>query len=188
MKKNESSKMLTTSNIMGIVKISDELNLEKIYMGLEDSSYEPEQYSGLVYRNVDPQGTVTLFKTGKIICTGVKDKKIVKKIISDLVDKLRSLEIPVYNNYKIQIKNMVFTRTLGHPINLAKVALSFGLENVDYEPDDFPGLIFKITEPKATFILFGSGKIICTGSESNTVAEEAYSKLERKLKRYKILK
>jgi transcription initiation factor TFIID TATA-box-binding protein len=179
---------ISTSNVVGLTKIADELDLEKLYIELENTLYEPEQFSGLIYRNEDPIGTVTLFKSGKILCSGAKSPKIVKKIISDLVNKLKFLDIPVFENYRVQIKNMVFTRTLNYPINLAKVALSFGLENVDYEPNDFPGLIYKTPDPKATFILFESGKIICTGADSNAHAELAFKKLEKKLKRYKIIK
>jgi transcription initiation factor TFIID TATA-box-binding protein len=187
MKKDSSAEKLSTSNVVGLTKIADELDLEKLYVELENTSYEPEQFSGLIYRNDDPMGTVTLFSTGKILCTGAKSPKFVKKIISQLVDKLRFLDVPILNNYKVRIKNFVFTKTLGQPINLAKVALSFGLENVDYEPEDFPGLVYRNEDPKATFILFESGKIICTGADSNAHAESAFKQLEGKLKRYKII-
>lgn len=186
MKKDNVTELLSATNIVGLVKISDELDLKKIYMGLENTSYEPEQFSGLVYRN-ESGGTVTLFKSGKVICTGIKNPKKVNEVISNLMDKLRFLEIPVYKNYSVQIKNMVFTKTIKHQINLAKVALSFGLENVDYEPEGFPGLIYKTEEPRATFILFESGKIICTGAKSNAQAVAAYKNFEHKLKRYKII-
>jgi transcription initiation factor TFIID TATA-box-binding protein len=182
-----SKNQFNTSNVVGIVRISDELDLKKIFIELENTSYEPEQFSGLIYRNDDPAGTVTIFRSGKAICTGSKNPEHLKEIISNLVDKLNYLEIPVYKNYKIEIKNMVFTKTLRKPINLAKVALSFGLENVDYEPDDFPGLIFKTDSPIATFILFESGKIICTGAGSIEHAENAYKELEKKLKRHEIV-
>jgi transcription initiation factor TFIID TATA-box-binding protein len=187
MKKEHSIDAKDISNLVGIVKISDDLDLKKIFIELENASFEPEQFSGLIYRSEDPVGTVTLFKNGKAICTGTKNPKMLKEIISNLVDKLNYLEIPVYKNYKIEIKNMVFTKTLKHPINLAKVALSFGLENVDYEPDDFPGLSYKTDDPRATFIIFESGKIICTGTSSIAQAEEAYKILEKKFIRNKII-
>jgi transcription initiation factor TFIID TATA-box-binding protein len=187
MNKIDSDNQLSTSNVIGLVKISDHLNLEKIYAGLDNTSYEPEQFSGLIYRNEEPPGTVTLFKTGNVICSGANDTKNVRVIISNLLDKLRFLDIPIFDSYKIQIKNIVSTKSLNQSINLAKVALSFGLENVDYEPDDFPGLIYKTEEPRATFIIFESGKIICTGAESNSVAEMAFHKLEKKFIRYKII-
>jgi transcription initiation factor TFIID TATA-box-binding protein len=187
MKIDVSNDHFKASNILGIVKISDQLDLEKIYLGLENVSYEPEVFSGLVYHNENPTGTATLFKTGKVICSGTNDIEKMKKIVSEIINKLKILEIPVYDTFKIEIKNMVFTKDLGQPINLAKVALSFGLENVDYEPEDFPGLVYRIDEPQATFILFGSGKIICTGAKANSLAEEAFKKLEKKLKRHKIL-
>jgi transcription initiation factor TFIID TATA-box-binding protein len=187
MKNDFSNEKMSTSNVVGLTKIADELDLEKLYVELEKTSYEPEQFSGLIYRNEDPIGTVILFSTGKILCTGAKSPKFVKIIISQLVDKLKFLDISVFDKYNVQIKNMVFTRTIRHPINLAKVALSFGLENVDYEPNDFPGLVYRTTDPKATFLLFESGKIICTGADSNAHAELAFKQLEGKLKRYKII-
>lgn len=178
---------MDVSNIVGMVDLAENFDLNKLYIELENTSFEPEQFSGLVYRSKSPEGTVILFKSGKAICTGAKDQKSVELIISELVNKLRFLDIKIKKNFKVQIKNMVFTRTLEKSINLAKVALSFGLEEVEYEPKDFPGLIYRIEEPRATFILFESGKIICTGSESTELAEKAYGLLEKKLKRNKII-
>lgn len=187
MKTDDSTLQKNVSNVMGTVRISDKLDLYKIFLSLENTSYEPEQFSGVIYRNEEPPGTAILFSSGKVICTGAKDEKSVKKIISDLVDKLRFLDVPVYQDFNVQIRNIVFTKALGKPINLSRVALSFGLENVDYEPSNFPGLVYKIEEPKVTFILFESGKIICTGTRSGKDAEIAYKGLERKLKRKKVI-
>lgn len=187
MSRNVSNGHTNLSNVVGIVKISDRLDLDMLYREMENTSYEPEQFSGLTFRSEDPTGTVVLFNSGKAICTGAKNERDLEAIILGLVHRLGSLGVPVFDEYDIQIKNMVFTRTLEKPINLAKVALDFGLENVDYEPEEFPGLIFKIEKPSSTFILFESGKIICTGSGSIEEAEHAFRILERKLKRFEII-
>jgi transcription initiation factor TFIID TATA-box-binding protein len=188
MGKKISKQLINISNVVGISKISDRLDLEKLYVELENAYYEPEQFSGLTYRSDDPPGTVILFQSGKVICTGAKDTSTCKKIISNLVNKMKFLDIQIKNDYKIQIKNMIFTKNFNQPINLAKVALSFGLENIDYEPDDFPGLVYKIEELPATLILFESGKVVCTGTVSEEQANEAFEKLIKKLKRYKLIK
>jgi transcription initiation factor TFIID TATA-box-binding protein len=187
MNEKTSDRSMNVSNIIGITKIADKIDLKKLYVVLYNSSFEPEQFSGLVFRSEEPPGTLTIFSTGKVICSGAKGRGDVETIISNFVEKLKFQEIPVIDEPEIQIKNMVFTKTLGSKINLAKVALSFGLQNVDYEPEDFPGLVYKEEEPPATFMLFESGMLICTGSDSLEKAELAYSKLEKKLKEFEIL-
>jgi transcription initiation factor TFIID TATA-box-binding protein len=122
-----------------------------------------------------------------LICSGAKSQVDVEIIISELTEKLNFLEVNLYKSYQIEIKNMVFTKNFDKKINLSKVALEFGLENVDYEPDDFPGLVFKVEEPAVTFIIFESGKVICTGAESNSNAETAYIILERKFRKHDII-
>jgi transcription initiation factor TFIID TATA-box-binding protein len=188
MGKKASKQLLIVSNVVGTCKISEKLDLEKLFIELDNSSYEPEQFSGLTYRSNDPPGTVIIFQSGKAICTGAKDRSSCNKIISNLVKKLEFLDIPVNKNCEIQIKNMIFTKNLNQSLNLAKVALSFGLENIDYEPDDFPGLVYRTEEPHATLILFESGKVVCTGAVSEKHGEEAYNKLLKKLKRNKLIK
>ena len=71
---------------------------------------------------------------------------------------------------------MVATADLGGELNLNEVAISLGLENVEYEPEQFPGLVYRIREPKVAMLLFGSGKIVCAGAkkvEDVSIAVEA---------------
>jgi len=63
------------------------------------------------------------------------------------------------------VQNIVATTDLGHPLNLNSVAISLGLERIEYEPEQFPGLVFRMEEPRLVMLFFGSGKVVCTGGK-----------------------
>ncbi|MCK5260716.1 MAG: TATA-box-binding protein, partial [Thermoplasmatales archaeon] len=87
----------------------------------------------------------------------------------------------VYKNPEIVIQNIVATSDLGGELNLSEVAISLGLENVEYEPEQFPGLVYRIREPKVAMLLFGSGKIVCAGARKIEDVSKAVEKLSEEL-------
>jgi transcription initiation factor TFIID TATA-box-binding protein len=89
--------------------------------------------------------------------------------------------VEVYKDLVIVIQNIVATADLSGELNLSEVALSRGLENVEYEPEQFPGLVYRIKEPKVVMLLFGSGKIVCTGARKIEDVSLAVDKLSKEL-------
>ena len=86
-------------------------------------------------------------------------------------------------SFRIKIENVVASTSLGVPVKLEK--LVDNLDGVEYEPEQFPGLVYRIDDPRVTFLLFGSGKIICTGGRSINDVKRAVSKAGKKLKNIK---
>ena len=146
-------------NIVASTSFSEKLDLDVIAQSLEEAEYEPEQFPGLVYRLRDPKTATLLFRSGKANCTGAKSIKEVETAIEVIARILKKLGVEVYKNPEIAIQNIVATSDLGGELNLSEVAISLGLENVEYEPEQFPGLVYRIREPKVAMLLFGSGKI-----------------------------
>ena len=170
-------------NIVASTSFSDKLDLDVIAQSLEDAEYEPEQFPGLVYRLSEPKTATLLFRSGKANCTGAKNVEDVKKTVDIIADKLRKLGVDVYKNseLKIVIQNIVAISDLETELNLNEVAMGLGLENVEYEPEQFPGLVYRISDPKVAMLLFGSGKIVCTGARQTEDVSKAVEKLSEEL-------
>jgi len=170
-------------NIVASTSFADKLDLDVIAQSLEEAEYEPEQFPGLVYRLSNPKTATLLFRSGKANCTGAKNIEDVEKTVAIIAEKLRKLGVDVYKDkdLKIVIQNIVAISDLGTELNLNEVAMGLGLENVEYEPEQFPGLVYRIKDPKVAMLLFGSGKIVCTGARKTDDVSLAVDKLSAEL-------
>jgi len=177
-------------NIVASTSFADKLDLDVIAQSLEEAEYEPEQFPGLVYRLSNPKTATLLFRSGKANCTGAKNVEDVKKTVDIIADKLRKLGVEVYKDkdLKIVIQNIVAISDLGTELNLNEVAMGLGLENVEYEPEQFPGLVYRIRDPKVAMLLFGSGKIVCTGARQTEDVSKAVEKLSQELTSLDLIK
>ena len=162
------------------------IKLEKLVANLEGVEYEPEQFPGLVLRLKDPKAAALIFSSGKIVCTGAKSPKDAKIVIAKIVVKMNRLGFRIPKGYRVQLENIVASAKLDRELNLNQIA--FNLENTEYEPEQFPGLVYRIDDPRVTFLLFGSGKIICTGGRSIEDVKRAVAKADKRLRNLKVLK
>jgi len=167
-------------NIVASATLGIRIPLEKMVEHIEGTEYEPEQFPGLVYRIKDPKAAMLIFSSGKIICTGARSIADVRKAVEKVAMMLKSLKIDVPKKYSIQIENIVASAQIPAKLNLDKIA--FELENSEYEPASFPGLVFRMKDPKAALLLFGSGKVVCTGIKNIKDVEYAMGFVFKKVK------
>ena len=172
-------------NIVASSSLGVEIPLEKIVSKFEDVEYEPEQFPGLVYRMEKPKAASLIFSSGKIVCTGARSINDVNTVFKKVVSLIRRAKIKVPRRYKVQIENIVASAKLDGRLNLDKIA--FSLENSEYEPEQFPGLVYRMEKPKVAFLLFGSGKIVCTGGRNVADVRKAVNKVYRMLKNIKAI-
>lgn len=172
---------IEVENIVASTAFADKLDLDMIAQELEGAEYEPEQFPGLVYRLKEPKTATLLFRSGKANCTGAKTIEDVKRTVEIIKKKLGDLGIKVYKNPEIVIQNIVAISDLETELNLNDVAMGLGLENVEYEPEQFPGLVYRLKEPRVAMLLFGSGKIVCTGARKIEDVSRAVEKLAEEL-------
>ncbi len=168
-------------NIVACTSLGIKINLDKITSHIDTVEYEPQQFPGLVMKLKQPKSANLIFTTGKIVCTGTKSRKEAKTAIAKVVKKLRGLGFKPPKNYKVNIVNIVASTKLDLKINLNQIA--FNLENTEYEPNQFPGLVYRMRDPKVTFLLFGSGSIICTGAKTVADVKRGIEKLYKNLKK-----
>jgi len=172
---------IKVENIVASTVFAEKLDLDMIAQSLAEAEYEPEQFPGLVYRLKNPKTATLLFRSGKANCTGAKNIEDVRKTIDTIAEKLRKLGMDIHKNLDIVVQNMVAMANLGGELNLTEVATGLGLENIEYEPEQFPGLVYRIKEPKVALLLFSSGKIVCAGARSTEDASKAVEKLSKEL-------
>jgi transcription initiation factor TFIID TATA-box-binding protein len=172
-------------NIVASASLNVEVPLEKIVSKLEGMEYEPEQFPGLVYRMDKPKAAALIFGSGKIVCTGARSTEDVNTVFKKVISVIKSVGVQVPKNFKIQVENIVASAKIEGNLNLDTIALN--LENSEYEPEQFPGLVYRMNEPKVAFLLFGSGKIVCTGGRSVNDVKTALNKVYKKLRDIKAI-
>jgi len=169
-------RMKTTIDIVNVVastKLAEAFDLLKIEAELEGASYDKKKFPGLVYRVKAPKAAFLIFTSGKIVCTGSKSIEDVRTVINAMAKTLKSIGFEDINlEPEIHVQNIVASADLKTDLNLNAVALGLGLENIEYEPEQFPGLVYRIKQPKVVVLIFSSGKLVITGGKSPEECEE----------------
>ena len=165
--------------------LEHDIPLEKMAATLSNTEYNPEQFPGLVIRIKEPKTSALIFSSGKVVCTGARTIEKVHESIKKIIKSLEKINIKIKIKPEIKIVNIVASGSVGMDLNLNELATQ--LQNVEYEPEQFPGLVYKLdktkTNPKATFLLFSNGKIVCTGTKSEEEVNIALDKLIENLKK-----
>ncbi|MBW3012582.1 TATA-box-binding protein [Candidatus Woesearchaeota archaeon] len=161
----------------------DKIPLEKMAATLPNTEYNPEQFPGLVLRIREPKTSALIFNSGKIVCTGARNMEKVDQAMGKIVEALKKIGVNIKSKPQYKVQNMVASGDIGMEINLNTLAIK--LENTEYEPEQFPGLVYKLKGTNATFLLFTNGQIVCTGTKSKAEVDDAVEKLIKKLKEIK---
>ena len=170
-------------NIVVSTSLEHDIPLEKMAATLSNTEYNPEQFPGLVIRIREPKTSARIFSSGKVVCTGARTLEKVEESLQQIIKSLEKINIKIKIKPKINVQNIVASGSVGMDLNLNVLAMK--LENTEYEPEQFPGLVYKLPQAKATFLLFSNGKIVCTGTKSEEQVNAAVDKLIENLKKTK---
>lgn len=179
-KTEDTKKEISVVNIVVSTSLEHDIPLERMAATLSNTEYNPEQFPGLVIRIKDPQTSALIFSSGKVVCTGAKTLEKVEESIQKIIENLKKIDINIKIKPKITVQNMVAAGNVNMDLNLNVLAMK--LDNTEYEPEQFPGLVYKLPKAKATFLLFSNGKIVCTGTKSKEEAHNALDMLVDQLK------
>jgi transcription initiation factor TFIID TATA-box-binding protein len=171
---------LKIQNIVATTSLGTKVPLVKLVRSQENTTYNPETFPGLILRIKKPKSAVLVFSSGNLVCTGTKNASQVREVVSQVIKQLKKINIKVQGKPKIFVQNIVASGSINLNLNLNKLALV--LENAEYEPEQFPGLVYKLNEPNATFLLFSNGKLVCTGTRNKIQLEEAMKQLMKNVK------
>lgn len=181
--KNTGKVNMKIVNIVVSTSFEHDIPLEKMAATLSNTEYNPEQFPGLVIRIKDPKTSALIFSSGKVVSTGAKNVEDVKLSLKKIIKSLKKINIDIKIEPEINIQNMVGSGSVGMDLNLNTLAMK--LPNTEYEPEQFPGLVYKLNEAKATFLLFSNGKVVCTGTKSEEAVHKALAMLIENLKKVK---
>jgi transcription initiation factor TFIID TATA-box-binding protein len=170
---------INIENVVATGALHQNIDLNSIVRAFPGVEYRPEQFPGLVFRLKKPKATTLIFSSGKMVCTGTKSERQARKAVMKVADELNRNGIVILSKPEIQIQNMVASVGLGGHIDLEKV--SYSLKRTMYEPEQFPGLIYRMDDPKVVILIFTSGKLVCTGAKKETEVHRAISKLQETL-------
>lgn len=181
MVKKQGKKEITVVNIVVSTSLEHDIPLEKMAATLSNTEYNPEQFPGLVIRIKDPKTSALIFSSGKVVCTGARNLADVRRSLTKIIESLKKINIKITIEPEINIQNIVASGSVGMDLNLNVLAMK--LKNTEYEPEQFPGLVYKLTEAKATFLLFSNGKVVCTGTKTEEEVHTALDMLIENLKK-----
>ena len=169
-------------NVVASASLNQKIDLLAILKVFRNVEYRPKKFPGLVFRLKKPKTATLIFSTGKMVCTGSKSEKQARSAVHKVVRELKNNGIIILNKPKIEIQNMVASANLHSKIDL-EVAADV-LDNVMYEPEQFPGLIYRMKNPKTVLLLFASGKLVCTGAKNEAMVYESVGKVKAVLDDY----
>ena len=84
---------------------------------------------------------------------------------------------------KYEIVNLVAAGNLNSTLDLYNLAIT--IPNIEYEPEQFPGAILKLKEPKVSMLLFKNGKVICAGAKKESLLKQGLQKASKIIKKAK---
>ena len=172
---------------MASANLGTELDLTTLALNLNGAEYEPETFPGLIFRIKDPKTATLLFRSGKLVCTGATTLDQVNQAVKTVVARIKETGVKIDKVPAAQVQNIVASADLGQPVNLSSVVITLGLDRVEYEPEVFPGLVYRLTDPKVVILLFGSGRLVCTGAKVPEDVAAAVEKIKVELRMANLL-
>lgn len=168
-----------------VVEITEKIDLNQIARRHAEVEYNPERFPGLVMRIEKPRATILIFSTGKMVVTGLRHASEADRVVDKVVKNIKKAGIKV-SNPEITIQNIVASGDLHTNIDLNMAAIV--MEYAMYEPEVFPGLIYRMQEPKTVFLIFSTGRIVCTGAKKKEIVREAVLKLNKQVRELGVAK
>jgi transcription initiation factor TFIID TATA-box-binding protein len=179
--------MISIANAVGSGDLGVELDVGEVEPDLElpYTEYDPSNYHGLYVRLVEGGPLITIYRSGKYIISGCSALDELYETNNAFLTKLSELEIvdsKVKTGFAIQ--NLVCTAQLDDAVDLNTLSIALGLESVEYEPEQFPGLIYRPEEFPAVLLVFANGKVVITGASDIDIAEDAFSDFQEQVRTY----
>ena len=177
--------IVSVENVVASASVDQKVDLNDITKKFPDTEYHPDQFPGLVFRLESPRTATLIFRTGKMVCTGAKSEEMAVKAVQTVVKQLRKGGIKIKKDAVITVQNIVAAINLGGKIHLEQAARK--LPRSMYEPEQFPGLIHRMLDPKTVILLFSSGKLVCTGAKKEEDVYRSVNNLHVLLEEKKLM-
>jgi transcription initiation factor TFIID TATA-box-binding protein len=167
----------TLQNIVSTANLAQKLNLRGIAQTAKNAEYNPKRFAAVIMRIKEPRTTALIFESGKMVCTGAKSEIDSKKAAKKFAKTIKKIGYPDLKFQDFKIQNVVGSCDLKFQIMLDLLLEGSHAVFCHYEPEIFPGLIYRMTKPKIVFLIFGSGKIVMTGARRNEDLYEGFANM-----------
>ncbi|NWV69644.1 TBPL2 protein, partial [Malurus elegans] len=170
-------------NIVSTVNLACKLDLKNIALHARNAEYNPKRFSAVIMRIREPRTTALIFSSGKMVCTGAKSEEQSRLAARKYARVVQKLGFPAkFLDFKIQ--NMVGSCDVRFPIRLEGLVVTHQ-QFSSYEPELFPGLIYRMVKPRIVLLIFVSGKVVLTGAKERSEIYEAFENIYPILKGFK---
>ncbi|XP_053924064.1 TATA box-binding protein-like 2 [Cuculus canorus] len=170
-------------NIVSTVNLACKLDLKNIALHARNAEYNPKRFAAVIMRIREPRTTALIFSSGKMVCTGAKSEEQSRLAARKYARVVQKLGFPAkFLDFKIQ--NMVGSCDVRFPIRLEGLVLTHQ-QFSSYEPELFPGLIYRMVKPRIVLLIFVSGKVVLTGAKERSEIYEAFENIYPILKGFK---
>jgi len=164
-------------NVVASATLKQTVDLDAVAKTFPNAEYPSPRFPGVVFRLEKPKTATLIFGSGKMICTGGKSEKEATVAVSEVFKELtgKGLILPIEPETKTE--NIVASASLGRPVDLEGSVSA--LKSAMYEPEQFPGLVYRMEDPKVAFLIFSSGRIVCVGAKTEDEVHRAVGKLHK---------
>jgi len=162
-------------NVVAVASLNQKIDLPPILKVFKNVEYRPKKFPGLVFRLKRPKTATLIFGSGKMVCTGAKSEKQARSAVRKVVRELKKAGIIILGKPVITIQNMVASADVGGDVDLEMA--SEVLDDIMYEPEQFPGAVYRMDEPKVVILIFSTGKLVITGAKREEQVHEAVDRL-----------
>jgi transcription initiation factor TFIID TATA-box-binding protein len=177
--------IINIQNVVASATLNQKVDLNAVVRSNPGVEYRPEQFPGLVFRIKRPKTATLIFNSGKMVCTGAKSEKEARRAVMNVVKELKKGGIIIISKPELKIQNIVASASLGGRIELEQAVSTLG--KTMYEPEQFPGLIYRMDEPKVVILIFASGNLVCTGAKKEQDVYDAVHKLHISLEEQNLI-
>ena len=172
-------------NVVSTATLQQTVDLNAVVKNVPGVEYRPERFPGLVLRLRRPKTAMLIFHSGKMVCTGAKSERDSRRAVMTVIRELKRSGIIIIGKPVVTVVNIVASASLGGMIDLEQAAYILG--RTMYEPEQFPGLIHRMDEPKVVILLFASGNLVCTGARKEQEVYAAVHKLHASLEKQNLI-
>ena len=171
---------ITIQNVVASADFKQTFDVNAIVKAFPEIVYRPDVFPGLVFKLKKPKTCALIFHSGRMVGTGAKSERLAKRAIMKVAKELKNAGIVMLGRPEIEIRNIVAS------VDLGGVAIDlFGLYeagrefrgSILYEPEQFPGLMYRMKNPKVVFLVFSTGKLVCVGAKREEDVYDATEKL-----------
>ena len=163
---------LNVVNLLATSRFAEYIDLDhfSIETGLD---FDPDRFPGMTYKIANPKVCALIFRSGRIVITGAKTVKDIEDALTITFKALSTNGCELWDSYDYSIGNVVVTHDLKRELNLAHLTLALPMARTEWEPEQFPGLIYRLSGLSAVCLIFSSGKCVITGNNSLEDAQKA---------------